>query len=335
MYAEATNTQKLCDWTMSHVRMFEYFGGVPELVVLDNLKSGVIKPHRYDPDITPAYYQMLAHYKTVALPARVAKPKDKSKVENGVLIIQRWILAKLRNMRFYSLQELNKYIREQIDLANNKQMKLYQCSRLELFNKLDKPNLKSLPTIAYEYQDYQKIRVSGGYHILLDHHNYSVPYSLVKEEVDVWYSPNKVEIYYQGKCVAMHVRSYTHGGNTTSVEHMPIGHRKYIDMNAETIKQMAKEIGVATELIVENILTTSDHETIGCRKSYGFLKLAKQYGRYKLEEACNHAINTGISDYKNIAFILSENLLNKDTNNNNIAPVVTYHSNVRGAKYYN
>jgi transposase len=328
MYIEATVSQKLCDWTMSHVRMFEHFGGVPELVVIDNLKSGVSKASRYDPDITPAYYHMLSHYKTGAMPARVATPKDKAKAENGVLIIQRWVLMRLRKIRFTSLHDLNKMLFELMMIVNNKKMKLYQCSRLELFNKLDKPALKQLPEHQYNYQDYKKSRVGGDYHVELERHYYSVPYNLAKEEVDVWYTANKVEVYYKNKCIAKHVRSHEIGTKTTVIEHMPIGHREFHEFGITKIKQMAKDIGIATELIVEQIIVDSEHESIGCKKSYGFLKLAKKYGNANLENACNYAFNIGISNYKNIEILLKNKVI--DFNES-----IPYHRNIRGANYYN
>lgn len=328
IYLEATQTQKLSDWTMSHVRLFEYLGGVPELVIPDNLKSGVSKANRYDPDITPAYNNMLAHYKTAAMPARVATPKDKAKVENGVLIIQRWILMRLRRKRFYSINELNKALLELADIANNKIMKLYQCSRSALFNKLDKPALKPLPQYRYEYKDYKKCRVGGDYHIELDKHFYSVPNNLVKEEVDVWYSTYKVEVWHNNRCVAKHIKSDEIGGITSHIEHMPIGHRAFYEFNAVKVKQLASNIGIATELIVEQIILDSQHEAIGCRKSYGFLKLAKKYGNASLESVCNYAINIGVTNYKHIETLLKSKVGMSDAPN-------LYHANIRGSTYYN
>ena len=235
MYAEATWSQKISDWTMSHVRMFEHFGGVTQLVVSDNLKSAVIKPDRYDPCITPAYYSMLSHYNTAAMPARVAKPKDKACVENGVLIIQRWILASVRNIKFTSLEEVNTKFKELMAIANNRQFKKYPYTRTELFNKLDKPQLMALPLTRYQHRDYKKAIVGNDYHITLLGHIYSVPYNLVKKELDVWYTADLVECYYNGCCVAKHIRSYDLGSTTTNPEHMPTAHKKYHEINGETI----------------------------------------------------------------------------------------------------
>lgn len=216
----------------------------------------------------------------------------------------------------------------ELQLANNKQMKLYKCSRLELFNKLDKPLLKTLPVYSYLYQDYIKARVSGGYHVLVENHYYSVPHNLVKEEVDVWYTVNKVEIYYKNKSIAKHVRSHVLGDKTTTIDHMPIGHRKYQEINATKIKEMAHEVGVATELIVNHIFANSSHEAIACRKCYGFLNLAQKYSSIKLESTCNYAINIGVFNYKNIEILLKNKVIKTDI-------VSPSHSNIRGSEYYN
>lgn len=323
IYAEATLSQKLCDWTMSHVRMFEHFGGAPELVVPDNLKSGVIKAHRYDPDITPAYNQMLSHYSTAAMPARAFTPKDKALAENGVLIVQRWILAKLRKIKFTNLHELNNKLHELVEIANNKKMQKYPYTRRELFEMLDKPALQSLPITAYVYREYKKVRVSCDYHIELDGHYYSVPHNLVNVEIDLWYTANLVECYYKNICVAKHIRSYAKKTKTTIHEHMPIGHQKYAEMTPAKALESAKAIGIATSIIVEQIFTESPHPAIACRKSYGFLKLAKKYGNNALEDTCNYAINIGIYNYKNIEILLNKQL---------VKPVM--HCNIRGAAYY-
>ena len=323
IYLEATQSQKISDWTMSHVRMFEHFGGVPELVVIDNLKSGVIRPDRYNPVITPAYYQMLNHYNISCMPSRVYTPKDKADAENGVLIIQRWVLARLRKSKFTSLYDLNLEFKKLMEIANNKKLQRYPYSRQELFVKLDQPCLKVLPQESYTHKDYKKVRVGNDYHIELCGHYYSVPYNLVKVELDVWYTANLVECYFNGKCVATHVRSFVQMGKTTNVNHMPINHQAYDKVNLEELKIEAQAIGIATELIVDNIFTSSPHKAIACKRASGFLKLAKTYGKQQLDDMCSYAINNGIYDYKNIQILLERK----------INPVVQ-HNNIRGAAYY-
>jgi transposase len=323
IYLDATQSQKICDFTMSHVRMFNHFKGTPELVIIDNLKSGVKIPSRYDPVITPAYYKMLNHYGVACMPARVYKPKDKPKAENGVLIIQRWILARLRKSKFTCLFDLNQELKKLMDIANNKKLQRYPYSRNELFNKIDKPCLKELPQNSYIHREYKKVRAGGDYHVELQGHYYSVPYNLVKVEIDLWYTSNLIECYYNGKCVATHVRSYVKMGKTTNIDHMPINHKAYAEMDTDKLKQSAREIGIATELIVDNILQTALHEAIALKRISGFLKLANKYGNKQLEEMCNYAINIGVYDYKNIQILLERK----------ISPVLQ-HSNIRGSSYY-
>lgn len=330
IYLEATWSQNLNDWVNSHVRMFEHLGGTPQLVIPDNLKSGVRKANRYDPDITPAYYKMLSHYATAAMPARVATPKDKAKVETGVLIIQRWVLARLRHETIYGLSQLNAKLKQLMEFANNKQMKKYPQTRKQLFDKLDKPNLKVLPQHKYKYLEYKKSRVGSDYHVELSGHYYSVPYNLVKQEVDIWYSSNTVECYYQNKCIAKHIRSTEANGHTSNIEHMPPQHKQYLALTPERMLQWSASIGIATNLIVEDILNKAPHSEIGCRRSHGFLNLSKKYGSKQLELACDYAICNGIYDYKHIENIIKNNLIQNSINK---TPVI-HHSNIRGANYY-
>lgn len=331
IYLEGTWSQQLRDWVSSHVRMFEHFGGVPQLVIPDNLKSGVKKASRYDPDITPAYYQMLSHYNTAAMPTRVASPKDKAKVECGVLIIQRWILARLRKETIYGLIALNARLRELMEFANNKRLKKYPETRTELFTKLDKPNLMLLPQIRYTYKEYKKVRVGSDYHVELMGHYYSVPYNLVKHEVDIWYSNNIVECHYQNQCVAKHIQSNdTRGGHTTCIEHMPRDHKEYLSLTPDRMLQWASSIGIATHLIIEEILDKAPHAEIGCRRSHGFLNLSKKYGNAQLELACDYAITNGIYNYKHIEQIIKNNLMSPPT----VKAAIINHGNIRGARYY-
>ena len=323
IYLEATQSQRLGDWVMSHVRMFENFNGVPELVITDNLKSSVVRSDRYDPLITPTYYKMLNHYNTSCMPARVYTPRDKADAESGVLIIQRWILASLRKVKFTSLYDLNVELKRLMEIANNKKLQRYPYSRKELFAKLDQPCLKVLPQEPYVYRDYKKVRVGNDYHIELHGHYYSVPYNLVKAELDTWYNANLVECYFNGKCVATHVRSFNQMDKTTNTNHMPINHQAYNSINEYDLKVKAQAIGVATELIVDNIFIYSPHKAIACKRVCGFLKLAKTYGDQQLDDMCNYAINKGIYDYRNIQILLERKS----------SPVIQ-HNNIRGSAYY-
>ncbi len=328
-YLEATWSQSLSDWNMSHVRMFEHFGGVPQLVIPDNLKSGVKKSHRYDPDITPAYYQMLAHYKTAAMPARVYTPKDKAYAENGVLIIERWILARLRKETIYGLAELNKRLHELMAIANNKKLKKYPETRQELFNKIDKPALQPLPKYSYIYREYKKVRVGADYHVEIAGHYYSVPYNLAKCEVEVWHNSQTLECYHNNQLVAKHIRNNELQGKSTNLEHMSPAHRGYLELTPDKMKQWSLGIGVATNLIVEEILAKAHHVELGVRQSHGFLNLSKKYGAIELEKACNYAICNGIYNYKHVESIIKNQLAQSSPPDNS-----TPHSNIRGADYY-
>lgn len=266
---------------------------------------------------------MLKHYDTACMPARVYKPKDKPKVENGVLIVQRWVLARLRKSKFTSLSDLNQDLKKLMDDTNSKKLQRYPYSRTELFNKIDKPCLKALPNTSYVHREYKKVRVNTDYHIELHGHHYSVPYNLVKLEIDIWYTANLVEGYYNGKCVATHVRSFAEMEKTTNIDHMPISHQAYAKVNVDELKQLAKSVGAATELIVDNIFLTAPHKAIACKRVNGFLKLTNKYGNVQLEEMCNYAINIGVYDYKNIQILLERK----------ISPMLQ-HSNIRGSSYY-
>ena len=224
-YAEATWTQQLPDWIGSHVRTFQFFGGVPELAVPDNLRSGVTKAHRYEPDLNPTYMDLASHYGVAVLPARVRKPRDKAKAEAGVLLVERWILAALRNRTFFSLQEVNREIARLLERLNARPFKKLPGSRQELFEQLDRPALRPLPEQPYEFAEWKKVRVNIDYHVEVDGHYYSVPYQLVRKSLEARYSERTVECFHKGQRVASHVRSHLKGRHTTVAEHMPASHR--------------------------------------------------------------------------------------------------------------
>ena len=228
-FAEATWTQALPDWTASHQRAFRFFGGVTETIVPDNLKASVIKPHRYEPDLNPTYAEMAAHYGVAILPTRVAKPRDKAKVEVGVQVVERWILARLRNMTFFSLDELNRAIADLLPLLNERPFKKLPGSRRELFEHLDRPALQPLPAQRYVFAIWEKGHVNIDYHIEFERHYYSVPYQLVKVQVEARVTAQTVEIFHRGKRVASHRRSRHPGRHTTVTAHMPRPHREYAE----------------------------------------------------------------------------------------------------------
>ena len=330
-YIEATWSQGLSDWTMSHVRMFEAFSGSVRLVIPDNLRSAISKSHRYDPDVTPAYYHMLAHYGAACMPARVYTPKDKAHAENGVLIMQRWVLAVLRNEQIYGLAALNNRLGVLNAIANRKSFKLYPECRLELFNELDKPYLRPLPAHRYVYREYKKVRVSGDYHIELNRHYYSVPYKLIGQEVDVWFTSSLVECYHKNVCIAKHIRSNNQRGKTTVTDHMPKAHQEYASLTPSAMQNWAQTIGISTGLVVASIIKAAPHPEIGCKRSHGFLNLGKRYSDAQLESACCYALTNGISNYSYIEIIIKQQLLEQQPQQSSAIPA---HGNIRGSEQY-
>ncbi|MFZ5517691.1 MAG: IS21 family transposase, partial [Candidatus Zhuqueibacterota bacterium] len=235
-FAEVTLSQQLPDWIASHVRAFEFFGGVPEILVPDNLKSGITSPSRYEPDINPTYLELATHYGTTVIPARVAKPRDKAKVESAVLIAERWILAVLRNHTFFSLAEANQAIARELIRFNDKKLQKLDVSRKELFATTDQPVLTPLPIQKYEYAEWKKARVNIDYHIEFDGNYYSVPYTLRKEQVDVRFTNFTIEILFKNNRVASHRRLHRKGGFTTTREHMPKAHQEYLEWTPSRIQ---------------------------------------------------------------------------------------------------
>jgi transposase len=333
-YAEATWTQALPDWIGSHVRAFGYFGGATQILVPDNLKSGVHKPCFYEPDINPTYLDMARHYGIAVIPARVRKPKDKAKVEGGVLLAERWILAKLRNRQFFSLHELNCAIRELLIELNAKAFQKIPGSRKSLFESLDRPALLPLPAVAYQFAEWKKARVNIDYHIEVNRHYYSVPYQLIHKQVDVRFTEATVECFYKSKRVASHIRSYLPGRHTTVKEHMPETHRKWIDWSPQRFIRWAEKIGPQTRTLIEKILTSRPHPQQGFRSCLGILRLSKSYGDERLEAACARALAIDGTSYRSVESILKHSLdatsfCVKDD------PGSVAHENIRGAGYYN
>jgi transposase len=234
-YAEAQESQELVNWIGAHVRMFAFLGGVPEIVVPDNLKAGVKHPSRYEPDLNPTYQDLAEHYGIAVIPARVRKPKDKAKVEVGVQVVERWILARLRNHTFFSLADLNRAIRELLDELNARQMEHLERSRCELFEELDKPALSPLPDQPYEFAEWKKATVNIDYHVEFEKHYYSVPYTLLHKEVWIRATQSTIEIFRNRKRIASHRRAKSPGRHTTVSEHMPPAHQKYLEWTPERL----------------------------------------------------------------------------------------------------
>ena len=333
-YAEATWSQGLPDWIGSHVRTFRFLGGVPELVVPDNLRSGVSKAHRYEPDANPTYQDMASHYGVAVLPARVRKPRDKAKVESGVLVVERWILAALRHRQFFSLAELNAVIRDLLEKLNARPFRKLPGSRREHFEQLDRPALQPLPAEPYVYAEWKKARVHIDYHVAIEGHYYSVPHALIKREVDVRITRNTIECFHRGNRVASHVRSHHKGRHTTDPSHMPESHRQAGEWSPERLMRWAARTGPATEKLIQTVLGSRKHPQQAYRSCLGILRLGKAYGDERLEAACRRALTLGSCRYKSIESILKHRLDEQPLEEQQELALPGTHDNIRGPAYY-
>ncbi len=332
-YAEATLSQQIEDWIGSHVRAFSFFGGVTEAIVPDNLKSGVSKACRYEPDINPTYHDLANHYQTVVLPARVRKPRDKAKAEAGVLLVERWILARLRQHTFFSLAELNKAIGELLTILNGKPFKKLPGSRQSRFAELDQPALKPLPAAPYEVAYWKKAMVHLDYHVEVEGHYYSVPYTLVKKQLEIRYTRTTVECLYRNQRIASHLRNQVRGRHTTIKEHMPPRHRQYTEWNPERFIRWAEKIGPQTKVLTETLLVQRAHPQQAYRTLLGILRLGKAYGEQRLEAACDRALHINALSYRSIESILKNGLDKKPLQRQESSTPIQ-HGNIRGADYY-
>ena len=305
-YAEGTLSQSLPDWLGSHVRAFEYFGGTTAIVVPDNLKSGVTKACRYDPDLNASYQQLAEHYQVAVIPARPYKPKDKSKAEVGVQIVERWILARLRHHTFFSLAELNQCIRALLDELNNKPFKQLPGNRRQAFESLDRPALRPLPLHPYRFVAIKPVKVNIDYQVQYQQHHYSVPHQYVGETLELHAGERLVELYFRQHKVATHPRCYQHG-TTTEPSHMPKRHQKHQQWTPGRLKNWAKDIGPETLKWVTTQLETKAHPEQAYRVCLGLLNLSRAYPRERLEAACRIANKAGLMRLKQVKSILSSN----------------------------
>jgi transposase len=335
-FAEATSSQDLPSWIRSHIHAFEFFQGVPEILVPDNLRAAVTRSCRYEPDLNATYREMAEHYGAVIIPARVGKPKDKAKVESGVLRVEQAVLAPLRHRTFFSLAELNEAIREQLKILNNRPFQKLETSRQILFETLDKPALKPLPVHPYVYADWKKATLNIDYHLEVDHHYYSAPYQLIHKALDVRFTDTLIEIFFQGRRVASHRRSYHRGGYTTVPEHMPKAHQKYLEWTPSRLVQWAGTIGPETQNLLRFILENRPHPEQGYRSCLGVLRLKDRYSSERLEAACARALAFKAYSYKNVESILKNGLDQQplDRSLSQTRLPLLEHENLRGRQYY-
>ncbi|MQL53755.1 IS21 family transposase [Desulfofundulus thermobenzoicus] len=331
-YAEATLTQDLYAWISAHCRAFEFFGGVTEIVVPDNTKTAVLKPCRYEPDLNPTYHEMATHYGTVIIPARAAHPRDKAKVETGVQVVERQVLAPLRHRTFFSLVELNQAIQIGVQELNQRPFQKLAGTRYQLFVTLDKPALKPLPGQRYEFALWKKVRVNIDYHVEVEANYYSAPYQLIHKEVDVRITANTVELLHKGQRVAVHRRRFGKGEYSTDPLHRPEKHQKYLEWTPERIVTWAKTTGPDTARMVEVILSSRPHPEQGYRSCLGVMRLGEKYSPELLEAACRRALASGAYAYRHVKSILEKGLDRVPLEEAKLAP--REHPNLRGAAYY-
>ena len=333
-FAEATWSQSLPDWLGSHVRAFEFFGGTPVMLVPDNLKSGVNKACRYEPELNPSYQQLAAHYAVAVMPARPYKPKDKAKAEAGVLLVERWIMAKLRHQTFFSLAELNQCIRALLIELNQKPFKQMPGSRQQWFEKLDQLALSPLPKYAYQYTDIKTARVNIDYHLIYDQHLYSIPHHCVGERVELHAGDKLIEVYFHNKRIATHVRKY-YPGMTTEPGHMPGTARPASAMDARTVNELAQSIGPDVLVWVKGQLQRKAHPEQAYRVCLGLLSLNRSYASERLNKACAIANKESLFKLKNVKAILQSNRDRlPESPPVQLSLLPQNHENIRGAKSF-
>jgi transposase len=334
-YVEASLSQKVPAWVNAHVRAFNYFGCAPHVLVPDNLKSAVLKPCYYDPELNRSYAELAAHYGVAVLPARVRKPRDKAKVEGGALIAQRWILAVLRHRTFFSLAELNAAILELLERLNARLLRKAGKSRRELFEAMDRPAARALPERPYQYAEWIAARVNIDYHVQADQHRYSVPFRLLHEKLDIRLTATTMEAFFKHERIAAHPRSYVANGCTTLKDHMPPAHQKHLEWPPSRIVDWARRTGPATAGVVEKIMAGRMHPEQGYRACLGVIKLGQSYGDPRLEAASRRALRFNACSFQSLRKILDQGLDRLAEGQEPIAqPPLPLHDNVRGGGYY-
>lgn len=335
-YAGATLSQTLPDWIGSHVRAFQYFGCVPRMLVPDNLKSGVNKACFYEPEMNPTYAEMAEHYGCAVLPARPRHPRDKAKVETGVLIAERWILAVLRHRTFYSLAEMNTAIGECLERLNTRRMRRLGKSRREVFESLDHPSALPLPPKPYEYAEWRKATVNIDYHIEVEGHYYSVPFRLLREKLDVRLTAATIEALHKGERVAAHARSSVKGSHSTLKEHMPPEHRFYAEWSPSRFIQWAGKTGTATAALVEKMLASRTYPEQSYRACLGIIRLSRQYEPSRVEAAARRALEFNTCSYRSMRSILALGLdFHAELETQRPQSPLPLHDNIRGPEFYN
>lgn len=333
-YAEAFPSQQLAHWIDAHLHTFAFFGGVSQLLVPDNLRTGVSRACYYEPQIHPTYAEMAAHYGVVVLPARPYAPRDKAKVESAVQYAQRRLLAPLRHLHFFSIGQINEALRPLLDDLNRAPFQKLPGSRRLLFEQLDQPALQPLPLDPYQLGHWRQAKVSIDYHLQVDWHYYSVPYLLVHQTVEVRLSVRMVEVFHQGRRVALHPRSDQRGGFTTEAGHRPKAHQKHLQWTPSRLIDWAEKLGPGCGQLVTTLLERKPHPEQGYRACLGIMRLAKDYDPIRLEAACQHALALDSCTYKTLASLLKTKRDQLPLPQTLSTPPPPAHDNVRGPHYY-
>jgi transposase len=332
-YAEATWTQSLPDWIGAHVRMFRFYGAAPRLLVPDNLKSGINKASFYDPEVNRSYAAMAAHYSLGILPARPKRPRDKAAVEAGVRFAQSYILGRLRNVTFFSLAECNTAIAGAVERMNGREMRRLGMSRRQLFETVERPLMQGLPQDDYEYAEWHLARVGIDYHVEVQGFFYSVPHSLIREQVDTRATTRTIEIFHRGKRVAAHARRYGGPRHGTQPEHMPSAHRRYAEWTPERLQRQAQGIGPNTEALIIAVMARRPHPEQGFRTCLGVLRLFRGLDAARVEAVSLRAVEIGALTYASIASILKHRL-DRTASPQAADGTPLLHANIRGPRYY-
>jgi transposase len=340
-FVMAVPSQKKADFFAAHNAMVQAFGGVPELLVPDNLKSAVARGDIYEPDLNPDYAKLAEHYGCAIMPARPYRPKDKAKVEHGVKLVQRWIMARLRHHQFFSIAQINTAINELMPHYRNKIIRHLGKSRQELFDTLDRPALRPVPFKPYEYREFKLLKVSIDYHIALDHAFYSVPYQLIHKKVEVWYSDTTVSICYEGREVALHPRLRHKGSYSTRKEHMSSAHQKYLEWSPGRIMNWGASIGSNTAKLLQAIMERKPHPEMGYRACLGIMREFKRYresanDEKRLSEEELDAIAEYALRHQRLRLRQIKALLKSPPESEEGAGLFSLenHSNIRGSGYY-
>ena len=332
-YAEATRDQQLAAWINAHIHAFEYFSGVPRLLIPDNLRTGVSRACRYDPDLNPTYQEFAMHYGVGVVPARPYRARDKAKVEVGVQVAERWIIAALRHQKFFRLADLNHAIRELLERLNQRPFKKREGSRASVFAAVERNALRALPVEPFDMSQWSYARVNIDYHIAFDANFYSVPYTLVQERVEVRATPTTIEIFHKGQRVASHVRGHGREQVFTQREHRPKSHQAHLEWTPSRMVHWAEQIGPHTAKLFERIIAEKPHPEMGYRSCLGIIRLAEQYSSTRMEAAADRAIRTGACRFKSVKSIL-KNSLDQQPLPEPPLSLPPSHDNIRGAEYF-